>query len=110
MIFQVSGLVYVLKMRSRLFPNRIIDAEGVRKPLDRPLDGSWSGLEGSRSALGVLLDRPKGPDPPKTGSEGAQGELSWRSDRAWAPRGPPGSIARKGVGTNDRSKEFLFCL
>ena len=47
MIFQVSGFFFVLKMCPKLVPNRIIDAEGVRKPLDRPLDGSWSGLEGS---------------------------------------------------------------
>ena len=47
-------------MGSKWVPNRIIDAEGVRKPLDRPLDGSWSGLEGSWSALGVLLERLQG--------------------------------------------------
>ena len=42
-------------MGPTIVPNRIIDVEGVRKPFDKPLDGSWSGFEGSRGALGVLL-------------------------------------------------------
>ena len=58
----------MLNMDPKWVPNRIIDAEGVRKPLDRPLDGSWSGLEGSWSALGVPLERLQG-------RESARGEL-----------------------------------
>ena len=56
MIFQVSGHHFPLKIGSKWVPNRIIDAEGVRKPLDRPLDGSWRHL-GALAALGVLLER-----------------------------------------------------
>ena len=72
MIFQVSGLLFRAKNWSKLGSESHIEAENVRKPLDRPLDGSWSGLEGSWSALGGLLERPAGRDPPKTGSMGGQ--------------------------------------
>ena len=65
----------MLKIDPKWVPNRIIKAEDVRKPLDRPLDGSWRGLEGSWSALGVLLERLQG-------RESARGELGERSGRA----------------------------
>ena len=57
--FRVSGLLFVLNMGPEWVPNRIIDTEGVRKPLDRLLDGSWRYLGALLEALGVLLERLK---------------------------------------------------
>ena len=75
MICQVSGLLFRAQNWSKMGSESHIEAEDVRKPLDRPLDGSWRGLEGSWSALGGLLERPTGRDHPKTGSRRAQGEI-----------------------------------
>ena len=36
------------------YPNRIFDAEALRKPLGGLLERSWSALGGSWSALGAL--------------------------------------------------------
>ena len=56
LIFEAPGSLFGGQIDPTLVPNRIIDAEGVIKPIVRPLDGSWSGLEGSWCALGVLLE------------------------------------------------------
>ena len=75
MFFQVSGLFFRVKIGPKLVPNRIIDAEGVRKPLDRPLDGSWMHLGAFLAALEVLLERSKkGLGDPQESSGGARGE------------------------------------
>ena len=47
-----QGSFLALKMGSKLVPNRIIDAEGVRKPLDRHLGGYHSALGAILGALG----------------------------------------------------------
>ena len=70
LIFQVSGLLFHVKMGPKWVPNRIIDDEGVRKPLERLLDGSWRHLGTLLAALGVLLERLQGRDGFKTGSVG----------------------------------------
>ena len=57
-----------MQMCPKVVPNRIIDVEGVRKPLDRPLDGSWRDLDGSWSALGA-----------STRARVGSGKLKWRS-------------------------------
>ena len=50
-----QGSLLALKMGSNLVPNRIIDAEGVRKPLDRHLGGYHSALGAIVGALGRIL-------------------------------------------------------
>ena len=55
MIFHVSGLRFGTKMGSKWIPNRIIDAEGVRKALDRHLGPYDSALRGILAALGRIL-------------------------------------------------------
>ena len=75
MIFQVSGLIFRAKSWSKMGSESHIEAEDVRKPLDRPLDGSWSGLEGSWSALGVLLERLQGRESARGELEEAQREI-----------------------------------
>ena len=47
-----QGSVLAPKMGSKWVPNRIIDAEGVGKPLDRYLGRYDSALEGILAALG----------------------------------------------------------
>ena len=64
----VDPCILESKIDPEWVPNRIIDADGVKKPLDRPLDRSWRGLEGSWSALGAA-NRARPP----------QDELSWSS-------------------------------
>ena len=65
-------------MDPKWVPNRIIDAEGVRKPLDRHLGGYHSALGAILGALGAILSAirwPKGggniSDPPTTPREQA---------------------------------------
>ena len=50
-----QGSFWALNMDSKWFPNRIIDAEGVRKPLDKHLRGYQSALRGILGALGRIL-------------------------------------------------------
>ena len=61
MIFKVLGHHFGVQNCSKWVPNRIIDAEGVRKPLDWLLERSWkpsgpkkSSSEASWSRLGAL--------------------------------------------------------
>ena len=61
MISHVSGLLWALKMASKIVPNRIIDAEGVRKPLDRHLGRYHSALGAILSALGRILSAIRSP-------------------------------------------------
>ena len=74
-LFRSQGFFCVLNMGPKWVPNRIIDAEGVRKPLDRPLDGSWSGFESSWSALGASTRARVGSGRFRGRSAGAQGEV-----------------------------------
>ena len=55
MNYQVSGLSFALNMCSKWVPNRIIDAEGVGKPLDRHLGRYHSALRDILGALGRIL-------------------------------------------------------
>ena len=55
MIFRVSDHHFGLKLGSKWVPNRIIDAEGVGKPLDRHLGRYDSALEGILAAPGRIL-------------------------------------------------------
>ena len=82
-----QGAVLELKLSSKWGPNRIFDAEGVRKPLDRHLGGYHSALRAnlalldhSWSALGACQEG-------RAEARRAQGELS--EDQA---------AARGGVG------------
>ena len=50
-----QGSVLAPKMGSKWVPNRIIDAEGVGKPLDRHLGRYDSALEGILAAPGRIL-------------------------------------------------------
>ncbi len=72
MIFQFQGFLFVLKIDPKLVSNGMIDAEGVRKPPDRLLDGSWSGFECSWSALGQLFERLQGRGSTRGSSGGDQ--------------------------------------
>ena len=49
------GLMQSFKMRPKWVPDRIIDAAGVRKPLDRYLGRYDSALEGILAAPGRIL-------------------------------------------------------
>ena len=51
MIFQVAGLLFALKAGSKWVLNRIIDAEGVRKPLGRHLGRYHSALRANLALL-----------------------------------------------------------
>ena len=55
MIFRSLGFFSALKIGSKWVPNRIIDAEGVGKPLDRHLGRYDSALEGILAAPGRIL-------------------------------------------------------
>ena len=55
MIFQVSGHHFPLKIGSKSVPNRIIDSERVRKPLDRHVRRYHSALRAILAALGRVL-------------------------------------------------------
>ena len=55
MIFQVSGHHFPLKICSKWVPNRIIDSERVRKPLDRHGGRYHSALRAILAALGRVL-------------------------------------------------------
>ena len=55
MIFQVSSHHFPLKIGSKWVPNRIIDAEGVGKPLDRYLGRYDSALGGILAVPGRIL-------------------------------------------------------
>ena len=55
MIFESQTTIFELKLRSKCVPNRIIDAEGVGKPLDRYLGRFDSALEGILAAPGRIL-------------------------------------------------------
>ena len=64
-------------MRSKWVPNRIFDAEGVKKPLDRHLGGYPSALRGILAALGRVLSaikRPEAPRPANNFAAPASGE------------------------------------
>ena len=50
-----QGSFVALKMCSKMVPNRITDAEGVRKPLDRHFGRYHSALRGISDALGRIL-------------------------------------------------------
>ena len=71
--------------------NCIIDAEGVRKPLDRHLGRSRSALGSSWSALGALKRGRGIQDRLKGRSGGGQGEVREASS---AGQGPQGRLAR----------------
>ena len=55
MIFGVSDHYFELEFGSKSVPNRIINAEGVGKPLDRYLGRYDSALEGILAAPGRIL-------------------------------------------------------
>ena len=53
--FESQTTIFELKLGSKCVPNRIIDAEGVGKPLDRYLGRYDSALEGILAAPGRIL-------------------------------------------------------
>ena len=55
MIFESQTTIFEFKLGSKWVPNRIIDAEGVGKPLDRHLGRYDSALEGILAAPGRIL-------------------------------------------------------
>ena len=55
MVFESQTTIFELKLGSKCVPNRIIDAEGVGKPLDRYLARYDSALEGILAAPGRIL-------------------------------------------------------
>ena len=56
-----QGSVLAIKISSKWVPNRIIDAEGIRKPLDKHLGRYHSALRGILSALGRILSAIRSP-------------------------------------------------
>ena len=77
-----QGSFFALKMDSKWVPNRIIDAEGVRKPLDRHLGGYHSALRGILGALGRILSAIRSPK-----------EAMRNFPEAVAPEGPEAQMA-----------------
>ena len=72
-----QGSFLAPKMGPEWGPNRIIDAEGVKKPLDRHLGGYPSALRGILAALGRVLSaikRPEAPGPANKQAAAASGE------------------------------------
>ena len=61
MIFKSQTTVFEVKFGSKWVPNRIIDAEGVGKPLDRYLGRYDSALEGTLATPGRILAAIYGP-------------------------------------------------
>ena len=80
-----QGSFLALKMGSKLVPNRIIDAEGVTKPLDRHLGGY-------HSALGAIL--------------GALGRLKWELGTPTFQQGCSNSLRRGGGERINLSQEL----
>ena len=64
-----QGDVLELNMGSKWGPNRIFDAEGVRKPLDRHLGGYHSALGAILAALGRILKAIRSPKEGTTPSD-----------------------------------------
>ena len=60
MIFRSQAIIFPLRIGSKWVPNRIIDSEGVRKPLDRHLGRYHSALRGILAALGRAGGGPGG--------------------------------------------------
>ena len=55
MFFKSQTIIFEVKLGSKCVLNRIIDAEGVGKPLDRYLARNDSALEGILAAPGRIL-------------------------------------------------------
>ena len=103
-----QGSFLAPKISPKWGPNRIIDAEGVKKPLDRHLGGYPSALRGILAALGRVLSAirslkvgpvisnpptPERKQPAGRGSGGEEG-LASKNDNSKALR----ALRHRGLG------------
>ena len=90
--FRSQAIIFPLKIGSKWVPNRIIDSERVRKPLDRHGGRYHSALRAILAALGRVLSAMRSPkvgtsdsNPPTTEREQPAGR-GWGGDKSLSPR------------------------
>ena len=112
MVFQVSGHHFPLNIGLKWVPNRIIDSERVRKPLDRHVGRYPSALRAILAALERLLNAIRSPkgrktisSPPTTPQHQAAGR-GWGGDKSLSP----GTGGEEGLTSKKDNFRLLHAL